>query len=134
MFNHGKTNGPLYESIEERLRNYEEQYRELTASLRDLGYVWNGTVVRQMLTCGKESCACHQDKRRRHGPYAYWSTKLKGRTVSRLLTPTEADLYEEWIRNRRRLDKIQRRMLSLSKKAAPLMLRQRESDGEGGKP
>ena len=115
-------------SIEERLRDYEHQYRELAVTLAAAGYVWKGTVVRQMLTCGKKRCACHQDERRRHGPYAYWSTKVKGRTVSRLLNPAEANLYEEWIRNRRMLEKIQRRMLALSKKVALLMLRRQKSD------
>ncbi len=117
-------------SIEERLRDYERQYRELLASLADLGYVWNGSVTRQMLTCGKKSCACHQDPRRRHGPYAYWSTKLKGRTVSRLLSPEEADLLEQWIKNRRALKQTERRMLALSRKVAPLMLRKAKSDKE----
>jgi hypothetical protein len=115
-------------SVEERLRDHERHYRDLVATLAELGYVWNGSVVRQMLTCGKKTCACHQDPRRRHGPYAYWSTKLKGRTVSRLLSPAEADLYEGWIRNRRALKETQRRMLALSKKVAPLMLRKAKSD------
>lgn len=115
-------------SIEERLRDYEHQYRDLVATLAELGYVWNGSVVRQMLTCGKKNCACHRDPQHRHGPYAYWSTKLKGRTVSRLLSPTEADLYEGWIGNRKLLKETQRRMLALSKKVAPLMLRKAKSD------
>jgi hypothetical protein len=115
-------------SIEERLRDYEQQYRELVGTLAATGYVYQGTVVRQMLTCGKKNCACHQDKRYRHGPYTYWSTKVKGRTVSRLLNPAEADLYEQWIRNRRMLETIQRQMLALSKKVAPLMLKRRKSD------
>ena len=114
--------------VEERLRDHERHYRDLVATLAELGYVWNGSVVRQMLTCGKKTCACHRDPRRRHGPYAYWSTKLKGRTVSRLLSTAEADLYEGWIRNRRALKETQRRMLALSKKVAPLMLRKAKSD------
>jgi hypothetical protein len=113
-------------SLEERLRDYERAYRELAGKLGDTGYLWKGTIVRQRLTCGKKNCACHRDEARRHGPYAYWSTKVNGRTVARLLTPEEADLYEEWIRNRRQLDKIQRRMLAISKKVAPLMLRKRK--------
>ncbi len=55
-------------------------------------------------------------------------TKVKARTVSRLLRSEEANLYEEWIRNRRMLEDTKRRMLSLSKKVAPLLLRNRKSD------
>lgn len=114
-------------TLEERLKEYERQYRELARKLAQTGYLWKGSIVRQMLTCGKESCACHHDESRRHGPYAYWTTKVQGRTVSRLLPPAEADLYEEWIRNRRALEKIERQMVALSKKVAPLILRKRES-------
>ena len=117
-------------SIEQRLRDYELQYRELAEKLGKTGYVWKGTVVRQRLTCGNKSCSCHQDKLNRHGPYAYWSTKVGGRTVSRLLSSEEAELYEEWIRNRRMLEDTKRRMLSLSRKVAPLLLRNRKSDDQ----
>lgn len=32
-----------------------------------------------------------RDPARRHGPYLYWSTKVKGRTVNQLLKPDEAE-------------------------------------------
>ena len=118
---------PKRKTLEERLRDHQQAYRQLAAQLAETGYLWKGTVVRQMLTCGNKSCACHQDEARRHGPYAYWSTKVGGRTVSRLLDPEEAELYEEWIQNRRRLDQIQRQMVAISKRVAPLMLRKRRS-------
>jgi hypothetical protein len=114
-------------TLEQRLRDQQQAYRRLAAQLGETGYLWKGTVVRQMLTCGNKNCACHKDEARRHGPYAYWSTKVGGRTVSRLLDPEEAELYEEWIQNRRRLDQIQRQMLAISKRVAPLMLRKRRS-------
>jgi hypothetical protein len=110
-------------TLDERLAAYERQYRDLAAGLARIGYLWHGSVVRQMLTCGKPSCACHTDPARRHGPYPYWTTKVKGRTVSRLLDPLEADLLEEWVHNRRLLERTQRRMLALSKKSAPLILK-----------
>jgi hypothetical protein len=114
------------EFLARRLEAHEETYRVLAAQLSQVGYLWHGTVVRQTLTCGKSTCACHRDPRRRHGPYAYWSSKVKGRTVSRLLKPEEAALYEEWIQNRRRIERIQRKMLSLSRRVAPLLLKQRK--------
>jgi hypothetical protein len=115
-------------TLAERLKSYEREYRKLTARLAEVGYLWKGSIVRQTLTCGKKSCACRTDERRRHGPYAYWTTKVKGRTVSRLLSAAEADLYEEWIKNRRSLQKTQRRMFALSKKAAPAVLRKRKQE------
>lgn len=106
-----------------RLTEYERAYRELAAKLAGLGFMHEGTIVRQRLTCGKSACVCHTDPERRHGPYFYWTAKVKGRTVSRLLSKEEADLYEEWIRNRRRFREIQRKMLALAKKAAPIVVK-----------
>jgi hypothetical protein len=112
-------------SAEQRLRDYDRAYRRLAAQLAETGYLWPGSITEQRLTCGKPTCACHQDPARRHGPYAYWSTKVKGRTVNRLLKPEETGLYTEWIENRHHLEQVQRQMLKLSRKAAPLLLRQR---------
>ena len=114
-------------SAEQRLRDYAQAYRRLAAQLAETGYLWSGSISEQRLTCGKPTCACHQDPARRHGPYVYWSTKVKGRTVNRLLTPEEAGLYLEWIENRHNLEQVQRRMLKLSRKVAPLLLRQRRA-------
>lgn len=111
-----------------RLSEYERIYRELARKLAELGFMHEGTVVRQRLTCGKSSCVCHSDPERRHGPYLYWTTKVKGRTVSRLLSREEADLYEEWIRNRRRFREIQRKMLALAKKALPVAVKIRRME------
>lgn len=113
-----------------RLSEYQRAYRELAGKLAELGFMHEGTVVRQRLTCGKSSCVCHSDPERRHGPYFYWTAKVKGRTVSRLLAKEEADLYQEWIRNRRRFRQILRKMLALAKKALPVALKIR-SAGSG---
>lgn len=100
----------------------EQELRRLAAHLAETGPIYDGSVTRQMLTCGKESCGCRRDPARRHGPYAYWTTKVKGKTVSRKLSPEEADLLEEWIANRRDLDATKRKLVQLSKKMLPLAL------------
>lgn len=117
------------QELERRLQAQQREYRALTAELSDVGFIWTGTVQRRTLTCGKSQCACHQDLHRRHGPYAYWTTKVGNRTVSRLLTDVEADLYEEWVQNRRRLEATKKKMLAASKKAAPAILSLRKSTG-----
>ena len=119
---------PRRDDWKRRLTQYERAYRELAAKLAELGFMHEGSVVRQRLTCGKSACVCHTDPERRHGPYFYWTAKVKGRTVSRLLSKEEAELYEEWIRNRRRFRAIQRKMLALAKKAIPIAIRLRTAD------
>jgi hypothetical protein len=110
-----------------RLEAHERAYRALATDLAHTGFLYQGTVLRQRLTCGRDACACHTNPRRRHGPYPYWSSKAKGRTVSRLLTAEEADLYEEWMLNRRALQATLRKMYALSKKVAPIALKIRKA-------
>lgn len=117
----------------ERLELVECEFRTLAGELARIGYIRQGTITRQTLTCGNPRCACHRDRARRHGPYIYWTTKIAGKTVSQLLTEEEATLYEEWISNRKRLDEIRRKMLAISKKAAPLLLPAKVRKGRSGR-
>ena len=43
-------------------------YRYLTLPQQDRD---NPHLVRELVKCGKTSCRCAQDVRRRHGPYVY---------------------------------------------------------------
>lgn len=47
--------------------------------------------------------------------------------MSRLLTPAEADLYEEWIRNRRLIEQVVAALKKLAERAAPLILEIQEA-------
>lgn len=115
------------EKIQAKLDRYTRERETLLSRLSEIGFIWHGSVHRSLLTCGRSACRCHEDSKARHGPYAYWTTKVAGKTVSRLLPPAEAELYEEWIENRRRIDKIVRDLKALSAKAAPLVLKLRSS-------
>lgn len=100
-----------------RMQAYKKAYRKLNEQLLDISFIWQGSVQRRMLTCGKTGCACQIDPKARHGPYAYWTRKENQKTVSKLLTPEESDLYEEWIENRRQLERIVHEMQKLSRRA-----------------
>jgi hypothetical protein len=107
------------------LMECQQRYGGLIQSLARIGFVWPGTVQRQMLTCGKPQCACHKDPEARHGPYFYWTSKREGKTVSRKLAMEEAEILEEWINNRRSLNDTVKRMMKLSEHALALTLRAR---------
>jgi Family of unknown function (DUF6788) len=100
-----------------------QRYVILTQSLARIGFVWPGTVQQQMLTCGKPQCACHKDPEARHGPYYYWTSKKKGKTVSKKLSREEAEILESWIKNRRTIDATIKRMMKESEHALGLTLR-----------
>jgi len=105
-----------------RLETYEQRYRELARQLADIGYIASGSVAPRYNRCGKESCACHADPPRLHGPYFQWTAKAGGKTVNRRLTPSEAALYSEWIGNDRRVRALIAEMREVAAKAQHLML------------
>jgi Family of unknown function (DUF6788) len=98
----------------ERLRACEQRYRELKQELQDVGFACVGSVQTRYLPCGNARCRCHQDPANRHGPYHYWTRKVKGRTVTVLLKPEKVPLYREWIQNNRQLENLVREMRRVS--------------------
>lgn len=118
-------------NLNERMQAYREKYRKVTARLSEIGFIWPGHIQRRYLTCGKPNCVCHKDPEAKHGPYAYWTSKETGKTVSRMLRPEEADLLEQWIVNRRELEAVVRQMKGLSKKAYSVALTIQKDTKEG---
>ena len=109
--------------LTERMQAYQDKHRKLTARLSRIGFIWPGHIQRRYLTCGKPGCSCATDPAARHGPYAYWTSKEAKKTVSRLLSPEEAELLEEWIENRRELETVVRDMKKLSQKTLEVALK-----------
>ena len=110
-----------------RLETYEHRYQALTAKLTDIGFISPGSLVVRETSCGKQGCRCQADPPRRHGPYHQWSRAVAGKTVSRRLTEPEADLYRQWIANRRHLEQIVTEMEKISAAAGDILLRQHTS-------
>ena len=53
--------------------------------------------------CGKPGCPCHADPPRLHGPYAEWTRKIAGKTITRRLTPAELAEYQPLFDNAKKL-------------------------------
>ena len=62
---------------------------------------------------------------RGRSPYYQWSSKAQGKTITRTLTKDEADLYQEWIENDRKLRFILKEMRRTSEHATQLILKQK---------
>src|ERR1700684_1027941 len=62
-----------------------------------------GTLTIRAYACGKPNCRCHADPPRLHGPYAEWTRKIGGKTVTRRLTHTERAAYQPLFDNARKL-------------------------------
>jgi hypothetical protein len=106
----------------EQLADHEKRYRELAAQLATIGLIHSGSVTRRYTRCGTPSCKCHAEPPQPHGPYYQWTAKINGKTVTRRLSESEAELYREWIDNDRRLRRLIQQMRQVAAKAAELRL------------
>lgn len=102
--------------------NYERQYHKLPAELAGVGFIRSGSLASRYNYCGKPNCRCHGDPPQPHGPYFQWTAKVDGKTVNRRLSEGEAELYQEWIDNDRRLHAIIKQMQAITLKATDLLL------------
>jgi hypothetical protein len=77
---------------------------KITAGLAaSAGPALPGTLTIRAYACGKTSCRCHADPPRLHGPYAEWTRKIAGKTITRRLTPAELAEYQPLFDNAKKL-------------------------------
>jgi len=107
----------------ERLADYEQQYHELAAQLPRIGMIHSGSITRRYTRCGTPGCKCHADPPEPHGPYYQWTAKVNGKTVTRRITETEAERYQEWIANDRQLRHLIDQTRQIAAKIAELTLK-----------
>lgn len=104
------------------LTELTERYRALARQLADIGFVARGSVISTTTTCSSRGCHCRTDPARRHGPYWQLSRSSGGTTRTRRLSAAEAELYQEWIANRRRAEALLDELETLAVQAAGLVL------------
>jgi hypothetical protein len=96
----------------------ERRRQQLQAQLAEIDFILPGTINVTMNRCGKPNCACHGDPPRLHGPYITWTRKVKGKTVTRRLTPEQRERYQPWFDNNRRLRRLIGELEALSLRTA----------------
>lgn len=111
-------------STAQRLATCQRRYRELAAQLADVGYIAAGSITRRHTRCSNQNCRCHGDPPQMHGPYWQWTAKVDGKTVTRRLSQTEAELYQEWINNDRQLRAITAQMRHVAAEATDLIMKE----------
>lgn len=75
----------------------------IAAGLAATGFALPGTLTVRAYACGKPACRCHDDPPRLHGPYAEWTRKIAGKTVTRRLTEAELAAWQPLFDNARKL-------------------------------
>jgi hypothetical protein len=67
------------------------------------GPVLPGTLTVRSYACGKPNCRCHADPPQLHGPYAEWTRKIGGKTLTRRLTDSELAEWQPLFDNARKM-------------------------------
>ena len=75
----------------------------IAAGLAAAGFALPSTLTIRAYACGKPGCRCHADPPRLHGPYAEWTRKIGGKTVTRRLTPAQLAQYQPLFDNAKKL-------------------------------
>jgi len=103
----------------------QRRYEALKRTVRTLGPIRRGSLVRRFMPCGKPGCCCQASPPELHGPYYQWTRKVRGKTMTVRLTREEARLFEEWISNGRQLDRIVAQMETVSLRITERLRKQR---------
>jgi hypothetical protein len=96
------------------LERHTQRFHELKRGLDQIEYFCKGTVLKRMMKCGKEGCACAADPDKRHGPYFELTFKANGKTVNVKLSPESAPLYRAASLQYRKLKSLLNRLEKLS--------------------
>ena len=75
----------------------------IAAQLAQAGFALPGTLTVRAYACGKPGCRCHADPPRLHGPYAEWTRKIGGKTVTRRLTDDQLAAWQPLFDNARKM-------------------------------
>jgi len=75
----------------------------IAAGLAAADYALPGTLTVRAYECGKPRCRCHASPAARHGPYAEWTRKIGGKTITRRLTAEQLADWQPLFENARNL-------------------------------
>ena len=75
----------------------------ISAELAATGYALPGTLTIRAYECGKPRCHCHTSPAARHGPYAEWTRKIDGKTITRRLTGEQLAAWQPLFDNAKKL-------------------------------
>lgn len=84
-------------------RSSAAKQRRIAAALGEIGFALPGSLTVRAYRCGKAKCRCRGEPPQLHGPYAFWTRKIDGKTVTRMLTDEEVAEYQPLFDNARKL-------------------------------
>ena len=97
----------------------KDHVQTIMKKVAKLGPAIPGTIRKVRLRCGKDGCRCQSGKDEdKHGPYYFWSRKVKGRMTSSSIPRGKVGQFRRWIENRRRLERLVDQILAQGQKDA----------------
>src|SRR5216110_3736249 len=84
------------------IRSDAQRFEDLKREIVQLDYFCKGTVLKRMMKCGNQQCACHRDPAKRHGPYFECTFKVQNTTANLTPYPEMTPLYRDAIRPHRK--------------------------------
>ena len=82
------------------------RHEQIQAELGQIGITLPGSLTSRTTRCQRASCHCHADPPVLHGPYPTWTRKISGRSVTKTLTPQEAERLRPYFTAHRRLRQL----------------------------
>jgi hypothetical protein len=101
-------------SDEIKLKRLVKKFEKEKKELLSIGIFLKGSISERWMTCGNPACSCKKDRRKRHGPYQWWTTKEKGRTKAILIPPSFLEEAKTYLENHTLLQRKISRLYQLS--------------------
>ena len=90
------------------------RHQQIQAELARIGIALPGSLTSRTTRCQRPGCHCHATPPVLHGPYPTWTRKAGSRSITKTLTPQEADRLRPYFTAHRRLRQLITELEALS--------------------
>ena len=96
------------------LQALNERREHIVRELAALGDVQSGSLAERYRRCGKPTCHCATDGGPGHGPSWSLTRRVDGKTVTRIIAPSEVPEVQARVAEHRRLRGLVRELIEVS--------------------
>ena len=90
------------------------RHQQIQAELAQIGIALPGSLTSRTTRCQRPGCHCHASPPVLHGPYPTWTRKAGARSITKTLTPEEAERLRPYFAAHRRLRQLITELEALS--------------------
>ena len=82
------------------------RHQQIQAELAQIGIALPGSLTSRTTRCQRAGCHCHASPPTLHGPYPTWTRKAGTRSITKTLTPEDAERLRPYFAAHRRLRQL----------------------------